>query len=88
MVANFGGFRPVGPGGFFPCGTLQTADLPFQFFIFREFKGVLPLLVFVPGGKVAPADFDVGLVDGQNMVNTPIQKGPVMGYQNKALFAF
>ena len=88
MVADFGGFRPVRPGGFFSGSTLQTADLPFQFFIFREFESILPLFVFVPGGKVAPADFNVGLVDGQNMVNTSIQKGTVMGYQNKALFAF
>lgn len=79
MVADFGGFRPVGPGGFFPCGTLQTADLPFQLFVFGEFKGILPLLVFILGGKITPADFDVGLVDGQDMIHASVQECPVVG---------
>lgn len=44
-------------------------------------------LIGVPGTEIAVLHFDVGFIDGQDMVNTVVQKLTVVRNQNKAFFA-
>ena len=65
---------------------LQALDFFFQAQVLFLLKGIPPGLVLPPGRKAAALDFRPAFVQGQDMIHTAIQKGPVVGNQDLAPF--
>ena len=84
-LACTAGLYPVGPSSGAAGGAGQAANVLPQPILFALFKLVPVFLVFPPGGKVSLLYLKSSAVEGEDMVHTAIQKGPVMGYQDKAM---
>ena len=62
--------------------------LPLALLVFRQFKGIPALPVFIPGGKIPFLNLNIRLINRHNMIYAGIEQNPVMGNQNKPfLFA-
>ena len=84
----FAALHPIRPFRSPPGGIFQTADVLFQPLIFRNFGVILHLFDSIPGRKISLLHFDIFLIDRQNVVDTPVEKSPVVRDEDKALFLF
>ena len=76
----FAGFRLRRPA----CGTcrrgLQAVDFFFELLILRRLKGIALCFGFLPRGKIAFLNFNIGFIDGERVVGADIQQCTVMRY--------
>ena len=79
----FAALYPIRPFRSPPGGIFQTADVLFQPLIFRNFGVILHLFDSIPGRKISLLYFDIFLIDRQNVVDTPIEKSPVVRDEDK-----
>ena len=81
--ADFALLGHIGPLRLFSGRLFQTGYLRLQLFVLRLLKGILPLLILHPCGKIPPAHLDIGSIDRQDMIHAAIQECSVVGYQDK-----
>ena len=84
LAAVFAALHLVRPGGGAPGGLLQPADLPLQLLVPGQLPPVPGLLLPPPHGEAPPDELRAGAVQSQGMVGAAVQKGPVVGDQEKA----
>ena len=76
-------FHLIRPAGGPLCRLLQPADLPFQLLVPGQLPPVPVLFVPEPAGEGPPHQLRTGVVQGQDVVHTAIQKSPVVGHQQE-----
>ncbi len=82
-------YAPRAPTSLKSAGrNFRDGGCPFQPLIFRNFGVILHLFDSIPGRKISLLYFDIFLIDRQNVVDTPVEKSPVVRDEDKALFFF
>ena len=56
--------------------------------IFLHLKLILTVLVLLPAGKIPPLHLNVAAVNREDVIDTAVEEGTVMGNQDKAPLAF
>ena len=66
----------------------KPADILLQPLIFLHLKLILTVLVLLPAGKIPPLHLNVAAVNREDVIDTAVEEGTVMGNQDKAPLAF